>query len=146
MLVELAQRRDNVLKLIVMEGEEEGLERGSRSQSRLTWTIKLEDIAVSYVEQTYLPGDPQGRTITQDRNGIQFTFDLTTSNMTSPLLESTMNVIADHTLLNGTIVECEGTGSVTPNTVIHMRGIKTCLLYTSPSPRDATLSRMPSSA
>ena len=27
-----------------------------------------------------------------------------------------------------------------------MRTIKTCLLYTSPSPRDATLSRMPSSA
>ena len=25
-------------------------------------------------------------------------------------------------------------------------GIKNCLLYTSPSPRDATLSRMPSSA
>ena len=25
-------------------------------------------------------------------------------------------------------------------------GINTCLLYTSPSPRDATLSRMPSSA
>ena len=25
-------------------------------------------------------------------------------------------------------------------------GIRTCLLYTSPSPRDATLSRMPSSA
>ena len=27
-----------------------------------------------------------------------------------------------------------------------LEGIKTCLLYTSPSPRDATLSRMPSSA
>ena len=27
-----------------------------------------------------------------------------------------------------------------------LRGIVTCLLYTSPSPRDATLSRMPSSA
>ena len=27
-----------------------------------------------------------------------------------------------------------------------MHGILTCLLYTSPSPRDATLSRMPSSA
>ena len=26
------------------------------------------------------------------------------------------------------------------------RGIESCLLYTSPSPRDATLSRMPSSA
>ena len=28
----------------------------------------------------------------------------------------------------------------------NQRGIDTCLLYTSPSPRDATLSRMPSSA
>ena len=30
--------------------------------------------------------------------------------------------------------------------LFNTRGIKTCLLYTSPSPRDATLSRMPSSA
>ena len=29
---------------------------------------------------------------------------------------------------------------------INPRGICSCLLYTSPSPRDATLSRMPSSA
>ena len=29
---------------------------------------------------------------------------------------------------------------------VQMPEIKTCLLYTSPSPRDATLSRMPSSA
>ena len=29
---------------------------------------------------------------------------------------------------------------------IHGKGEITCLLYTSPSPRDATLSRMPSSA
>ena len=28
----------------------------------------------------------------------------------------------------------------------HTQGTLTCLLYTSPSPRDATLSRMPSSA
>ena len=28
----------------------------------------------------------------------------------------------------------------------HLKDPKTCLLYTSPSPRDATLSRMPSSA
>ena len=32
------------------------------------------------------------------------------------------------------------------NALIERRGAKTCLLYTSPSPRDATLSRMPSSA
>ena len=29
---------------------------------------------------------------------------------------------------------------------IHLEGLSNCLLYTSPSPRDATLSRMPSSA
>ena len=32
------------------------------------------------------------------------------------------------------------------NPLWHETGHKTCLLYTSPSPRDATLSRMPSSA
>ena len=30
--------------------------------------------------------------------------------------------------------------------VKHQDGLPSCLLYTSPSPRDATLSRMPSSA
>ena len=30
--------------------------------------------------------------------------------------------------------------------VLHPQGYDSCLLYTSPSPRDATLSRMPSSA
>ena len=40
-------------------------------------------------------------------------------------------------------------GSVTMNMAANMLGLDnaaTCLLYTSPSPRDATLSRMPSSA
>ena len=37
-----------------------------------------------------------------------------------------------------------GTGSADP--VNTARGTFACLLYTSPSPRDATLSRMPSSA
>ena len=32
------------------------------------------------------------------------------------------------------------------NAIGHVRYSTTCLLYTSPSPRDATLSRMPSSA
>ena len=35
---------------------------------------------------------------------------------------------------------------VTPLSVSALAGAKVCLLYTSPSPRDATLSRMPSSA
>ena len=33
-----------------------------------------------------------------------------------------------------------------PDRVIVLDDASTCLLYTSPSPRDATLSRMPSSA
>ena len=36
--------------------------------------------------------------------------------------------------------------SMVPRADIIAVDIKTCLLYTSPSPRDATLSRMPSSA
>ena len=35
---------------------------------------------------------------------------------------------------------------VRPNDIIVISMAKDCLLYTSPSPRDATLSRMPSSA
>ena len=37
-------------------------------------------------------------------------------------------------------------GNVAHECIIDIRPIKACLLYTSPSPRDATLSRMPSSA
>ena len=43
----------------------------------------------------------------------------------------------------------ETTGDIDLTTPLHKMpemGVFTCLLYTSPSPRDATLSRMPSSA
>ena len=39
-----------------------------------------------------------------------------------------------------------GAGTFHPATTLRSLGPKPCLLYTSPSPRDATLSRMPSSA
>ena len=44
--------------------------------------------------------------------------------------------------------EIEADGSLAiPSTELKHSGVyKACLLYTSPSPRDATLSRMPSSA
>ena len=42
---------------------------------------------------------------------------------------------------NGTIDECNTRNAPTDASIVHY-----CLLYTSPSPRDATLSRMPSSA
>ena len=39
-----------------------------------------------------------------------------------------------------------GVGNATAEDIVQDVMIKVCLLYTSPSPRDATLSRMPSSA
>ena len=46
----------------------------------------------------------------------------------------------------GTIGSIESDGNLTTLNDIIVGGASTCLLYTSPSPRDATLSRMPSSA
>ena len=80
--------------------------------------------------------------------------DPTTFNNTPPLAtDDSFNVVADQPLSSAVmsndtdpdgdvITIADGTGAVAtaPQT------ITTCLLYTSPSPRDATLSRMPSSA
>ena len=43
-------------------------------------------------------------------------------------------------------LEIVGTEERQLSTVVPGRSLEDCLLYTSPSPRDATLSRMPSSA
>ena len=48
----------------------------------------------------------------------------------------------DNTAFDGFAVNSKET----KNTFQKFKILKTCLLYTSPSPRDATLSRMPSSA
>ena len=45
----------------------------------------------------------------------------------------------DNHIVNGICFELEGK-------IVGIAHYRTCLLYTSPSPRDATLSRMPSSA
>ena len=45
-----------------------------------------------------------------------------------------------------TWAEARGHATQTVGGGFRARGVETCLLYTSPSPRDATLSRMPSSA
>ena len=49
------------------------------------------------------------------------------------------------TVVESTIVQGEGLHSTWDINLVNGGSI-TCLLYTSPSPRDATLSRMPSSA
>ena len=48
-------------------------------------------------------------------------------------------------VLNGVAKICDSSGIDPAHIKLVMHGT-TCLLYTSPSPRDATLSRMPSSA
>ena len=49
---------------------------------------------------------------------------------------------------NGIFFEYDGTqfSAVQRTATLQLAGVVDCLLYTSPSPRDATLSRMPSSA
>ena len=49
--------------------------------------------------------------------------------------------VASTTYVRGVIMHNTGLGTATSSLYIYP-----CLLYTSPSPRDATLSRMPSSA
>ena len=49
-------------------------------------------------------------------------------------------------LANGTKYEFKLIGILSDVAIFNTNKINTCLLYTSPSPRDATLSRMPSSA
>ena len=63
------------------------------------------------------------------------------TNLDIIVLYSSYNLSINESLLNGYLNELDA---------IKFKGkiaiIKVCLLYTSPSPRDATLSRMPSSA
>ena len=62
-----------------------------------------------------------------------------------------VNVIpqsANHMIvsLNGTIQKPNSSFTVSGSTITFASNLATCLLYTSPSPRDRTRSRMPSSA
>ena len=59
-------------------------------------------------------------------------------NILSHVLEQTYSFVVHNSTTN--------LGSATCSTCRPVRQGKVCLLYTSPSPRDATLSRMPSSA
>ena len=52
---------------------------------------------------------------------------------------------ADSAFIAGTMTKDDGTFSISTDIQDGLLKV-TCLLYTSPSPRDATLSRMPSSA
>mgnify|MGYP003310610073 CR=1 FL=1 len=47
---------------------------------------------------------------------------------------------------NCTCSSCNSINDYSSNTLVELDAASSCLLYTSPSPRDATLSRMPSSA
>ena len=67
-------------------------------------------------------------------------FDLSEKNVGHDLLHKVSVIMVKMEILNGwhIVVSCLG--------LRHEDSVQICLLYTSPSPRDATLSRMPSSA
>ena len=65
-----------------------------------------------------------------------------TKTPTSEYFEDNYAYISASSIFGGLLDRC----TVRDSTNIHYSRIIHCLLYTSPSPRDATLSRMPSSA
>ena len=82
-----------------------------------------------------------------------FTSDQTTINMAtvgSNTLARTgrsrVTSIQAEGIAGSTIILYDSTSTGSPGTAVATYNYNTCLLYTSPSPRDATLSRMPSSA
>ena len=110
------------------------------------YTIKIEEI---YGDSTFIKGD----TIDADAVNLQFTVDATGKIATfagligvkkfSLIATLDKDVIPASGLANTDLVYCSANSrhNFEANEIIF-----TCLLYTSPSPRDATLSRMPSSA
>ena len=63
----------------------------------------------------------------------------------TPYIDPTFNVDVQHDVVYGTAINVVGDPVTLTLDVYTPRG-DTCLLYTSPSPRDGLLSRMPSSA
>ena len=109
-----------------------GLQWGDEGKGKIVDVLSAEaDIVVRYQG-----GANAGHTVLVGDN--EYIFHLVPSGI---LKEGTVCIIG-----NGVVVDPDVL--VSELTEISARGIDTsnCLLYTSPSPRDATLSRMPSSA
>ena len=73
-------------------------------------------------------------------------FELNECSTFESLVKSIVNKESDYGIM---AIENSIAGSILPNYALideYNLSITGCLLYTSPSPRDATLSRMPSSA
>ena len=63
-----------------------------------------------------------------------------------PLSWNEVKSVLDREKPDSVIIQLGGQTPLKLAKEIHNAGFNICLLYTSPSPRDATLSRMPSSA
>ena len=66
---------------------------------------------------------------------------------TNLILDAALNIFSTYGFRGSTIDQIAiEAGLSKPNILYYFDGKETCLLYTSPSPRDRTRSRMPSSA
>ena len=99
-----------------------------------------------------------GETILKQHNeivGVDFSDrpNLIVASLNGPQSASTTNIIEDADRYSNTI-RVASSADISPGDLLLIEmvipndadGNRSCLLYTSPSPRDATLSRMPSSA
>ena len=80
-----------------------------------------------------------GDTVEADEPIVELETDKVNLEVPSPI----SGVLTEINSQDGSVVEV---GALLGSVSAEGRAVKSCLLYTSPSPRDATLSRMPSSA
>ena len=84
---------------------------------------------------------------TSKKFGIWFDFKIQPENEWMKFFDMLENANISECFINANANQLDYLISLTKNYNFNIHGwIWTCLLYTSPSPRDATLSRMPSSA
>ena len=110
--------------------------------------LKVEVNAVGRIVREW----PEAKDIAKDGNNIWLTLDADLQRYAAELYEEDSGGLAVIDVVTGelrallSMPTFDGNLFVSGLTRDDMRRLNSCLLYTSPSPRDATLSRMPSSA
>ena len=105
--------------------------------------------AISTAGSNYTVTNGNNLSTTGSASGTGLTVDILSVNSTGGITKLKIRNLGNGDYLNGETLTVVQTGSPTPTGAtftIRVLSVNTCLLYTSPSPRDGLLSRMPSSA
>ena len=131
-MVELAQQNDiEVVLCSVLPAIDFPWNPGLEPVNKV---IELNKIIKGYAEENDIPYVDYHTAMKDDKNGLRVPEFTTADDLVHP---NEAGYIVMENLVQPAIEQALAVSSFSVNT---------CLLYTSPSPRDATLSRMPSSA